>query len=202
MAHEELRDEELRELESALASLRPRASGVDRDRLLFLAGQARSRGDGFEATPRRRYRWIWPAISAVSTAAAVVLGVLLALRSEPRVVREVVYIERPAEALAESTDAQSSPETEPLWPSSVTAAAEMETWPRDQGLPDHNYLELRRRVFEVGLAALPEPSSTGGSTDGPPPTRQEMLREFLGDAQRDVLPNSFFDWSLLMGEML
>lgn len=202
MAHEELRDEELRELESALASMSPRASGIDRDRLLFMAGQVSPQSDAVVSAPRRRYRWIWPAVSAVSTAAAVVLGVLLALRPEPRIVREVVYIDRPAEASAESTNARSSPETEPLWPSSVTAGAESDTWPRDRGLPKHNYLELRRRVFEVGLAALPEPSLTGGSTDDPPPTRGEMLREFLGDAQPDVQPESFFNWSLLMGEML
>jgi hypothetical protein len=79
---------ELTALEEALRRLAPAPAALDRDRLLFRAGQA--------AAPRR---WFWPAATAVSTATASVLAVLLACRPAPVVERIVpVPVERPAPA--------------------------------------------------------------------------------------------------------
>lgn len=55
-------------LETALAALRPAAS-LERDRLLFQAGKMAG----------RRGRWIWPALTCLSTGAACWLGWLVVL---------------------------------------------------------------------------------------------------------------------------
>lgn len=57
---------ELAALEAALASLTPQAPRLDRDRLMFQAGQA---------APRRRAgAWLWPCATAASLALAAVLA--------------------------------------------------------------------------------------------------------------------------------
>jgi hypothetical protein len=93
---------ELTALEDALRDLLPRAASVDRDAVLFRAGQV--------AGPRR---WFWPCATAATSAAAVVLGVLLALRPAPAVIERVVYVEKPGPDTRERTqgaDAHRSPE--------------------------------------------------------------------------------------------
>jgi hypothetical protein len=69
---------ELTALESALRDLAPAGVALDRDALMFRAGQA--------AAP---HRWFWPAATAVSSSAAVVLAVLLACRPTVHVERIV-----------------------------------------------------------------------------------------------------------------
>src|ERR1700722_15592686 len=70
---------ERQELEHALALLRPAASSLDRDRFLFLAGRASA-----EVQPSAAVRrWMWPAAPVVSSLCAVVLLVLLVMRTGP-----------------------------------------------------------------------------------------------------------------------
>lgn len=79
--------------EADLAALRPRSDQIDRDRLMYLAGQA-------TATPRRpRSRWIaaWATTVAASAAIGVVLTLVLA-RPEPKFVNRIVYVPVPARA--------------------------------------------------------------------------------------------------------
>jgi hypothetical protein len=79
-----------RELAGALRGLRPASPrGIDRDAMLFEAGRA--------AASRSLFRWRMTAAAAVVLAAAA--GVMFAGRLEsPSVVREVVYVDRPAAA--------------------------------------------------------------------------------------------------------
>jgi hypothetical protein len=70
---------DLKAIEAQLAALRPREDGLDRERLMFLAGQASVRRP--ELTARR---WAWPASFAAMTAAAVLL-LAIVLRHEPGV---------------------------------------------------------------------------------------------------------------------
>jgi hypothetical protein len=72
---------ELTFLERALGGLAPRPARLDRDALLFRAGQS--------AAPRR---WLWPCSTAVATTVAVVLGVLLAVRPQPTVIERIVPV--------------------------------------------------------------------------------------------------------------
>jgi hypothetical protein len=67
---------EMKPLESALAALEPRPAALDRDRLMFLAGQRSAARRG----------WALPCISAAIASAATLVGVLLLYRPEPQVV--------------------------------------------------------------------------------------------------------------------
>jgi hypothetical protein len=69
---------ELAALEARLTALTPRPAGLDRDRLMFLAGRAAA-----AQTARRGWTsWLWPCATAASLALAVVLG-LRGARPQP-----------------------------------------------------------------------------------------------------------------------
>src|SRR6266851_10384501 len=74
---EDILDPEMTSLETALAGLAPRPAGIDRDRLMFLAGQRSAAWPG----------WLWPCASAALASAATLLGVLILYRPEPQIVR-------------------------------------------------------------------------------------------------------------------
>jgi hypothetical protein len=78
---------ELKAFEAALASLVPRADRLDRDRLMFLAGQQSPNNcsettDGGSALrlSHPTSRWAWPGAFAAMTTVAAVLAILLAIR--------------------------------------------------------------------------------------------------------------------------
>ena len=73
---------ELQALEAAWAQLQPRTAQIDRDRLLFLAGQASVTGDGSHSTRVRFLRWYWPASSVAMTGVAAALLCALVLRAD------------------------------------------------------------------------------------------------------------------------
>jgi hypothetical protein len=74
----------LTDFEAALAQLAPRIEGFDRERLMFLAGQAAVLRD--RAAGRSwKTRWAWPAAFSAMTAVAASLLLLLCLRSESTV---------------------------------------------------------------------------------------------------------------------
>jgi hypothetical protein len=63
-------------LEAALAALDPRPAALDRDRLMFLAGQRSVRRRG----------WGWISLSAALASTATLLAVLLLYHPQPRIV--------------------------------------------------------------------------------------------------------------------
>jgi hypothetical protein len=98
---------ELKAIEAELASLTPRTDRLDRERLIFLAGQqsvcAEMKGTvPFSPTiaARRcpenrdspRVRWVWPAAFAAMTAVAATLLVMLLLQPEPQVKVRMVKV--------------------------------------------------------------------------------------------------------------
>lgn len=87
---------ELKAIEAELASLVPRTDELDRERLIFMAGQASAQ----KATMLPGAflgRMAWPAATATMTAVAASLLVILVMQSEPETKTRVVYryIERP-----------------------------------------------------------------------------------------------------------
>ena len=82
-------DPEVTAIESALRALVPSQSALDRDRLMFRAGQASARS-------RFLTRWAWPSIAATLAIVAAGEGALLATRPEPRVVERLVIVREPA----------------------------------------------------------------------------------------------------------
>jgi hypothetical protein len=130
-------DPELSALEQALARLEPQAQ-LSRDAVFYQAGRAASRG-----------RWLWPASTAASTLAAVVLGWLLWQRPQPETVVRVVYVRQVVPQPAELVDSQPAVEAE------ARSVA-------DSGTAD--YLRRRTEVLRWGTEALhappPQPSKS------------------------------------------
>ncbi|HET6327998.1 MAG TPA: hypothetical protein VFG04_25165 [Planctomycetaceae bacterium] len=196
MADEERSDKELgeqRELERALGFLRPAASRIDRDRFLFLAGQASAES----VRPNSAFRrWAWPMATLLSSVAAVVLSVLLFSRPHAAGSREETTI---ADANLLRTQAgadvpaQSSPPrvavTNERAPDLASPGIELSVGPTAdetaRALADgSNYPHLRSFVLAYGINALPEPapiqpSTAGSATDDEPRTQREMLRQIL-----------------------
>jgi hypothetical protein len=209
----------MNDFEQALRTLTLPASRMDRDRLMFLAGQASVRAvgrifnpsesegagltgtaltggkaDGLEIRPTRERagrsasRWFWPAATAVSTACAAVLAVLLVARgggeaSRPQLAEgqgqgqrdsAPVFNAGAADAVPsvaadprETTGRGAVPRADRPEPAAVFPFAFART-PDVSRLPV--YLQLRQLVLERGVDALPSSTSRRG------------LREPMADA--------------------
>ncbi len=149
-------DPEVTAIESALRALVPSRSDLDRDQLMFRAGQVSARS-------RLLTRWAWPSIAATLAIVAVGEGLLLATRPEPRVVERLVVVREPATPPAAHPEPVVILRQNPPVPSSNSEPS----WP---GASDS--LRLRRQVLRFGIEGLPEPppllthSDAGGRTPG------------------------------------
>jgi hypothetical protein len=135
---EDLRDEGLAELAAALAGLMPRPPDLDRDRLLFRAGQ--------ESAARRGRLWPW--VAGLLAAVAAGLGALLVLRPAPQPLERVVYVPVKEEA-------------PPVQPVAMRPAAPAMPADNDEGASDAaerarlSAFRLHRQVLRWGIDALP-----------------------------------------------
>jgi len=139
-------------LEAALAALAPMPGRIDRDALLFRAGQL----------SLRRGRWAWPGVAAALGVVALTLGVVLALRPTPTTVERVVYIriKEPSPPAPQVRE----PDVPPPEPKSIAPVA---TAARQAPM---NYLELERQVFRWDMDGMPA-TLEALSPSGPPLTR-------------------------------
>jgi hypothetical protein len=157
-------DPELAGLEAALSALTPMPGQINRDALLFRAGQA--------SVCRRT--WGWPCATAALGLAAAALAVVVASRPAPTERIVVVTIKEP-------TLRVNAPD--PPTPEHVPSAA-------SQALAGHspmNYLQLERQVLRWGLDGLPATPSLPSSSV-PPLTRDSLL----GTAAAPSSPPKFF----------
>jgi len=131
-----------RELEEAWGRLKPAGVSIDRDRLLFRAGQ-RSVGVSL---------WMWRGMAAVLV---VGLGLSLAIQPEPQHIERVVYMpvvqEKPA------------PRETPAW----TDGSDIRIARRDLSASSYRDIRLRKRVLKEGLDALPMPAWTRATISEP-----------------------------------
>jgi hypothetical protein len=161
---------ELTALEAALGDLVLRPAGVDRDAVLFRAGQA--------AAPRR---WLWPCATVAASAAAVVLGVLLALRPAPEVRERIVYVPAPAPTAPEHT--QGADHRALTQPGSPQQGADAPRSPdADTSAPVYSSPQrrLEEHLLRWGLDGLGDP----GPDPEPPARSGELLSHFyssMGD---------------------
>jgi hypothetical protein len=125
---------EVTAVERALRELSPRPAVLDRDAILFRAGQS--------AAPRSR---LWPLATALAVSVAVVLGVRLALLPGPRVVERIVRV---PVVVAAPPDKPAGPaeEREPASPGPDSPAPSYQT-------PQHR---LQERLLLWGLDGLGE----------------------------------------------
>lgn len=143
---------DLEAIQSALSSLQPTESRVDRDRLMYQAGQA-AVGAVSVDVPRRRVGWMWPCATAASLLVAVTFAGMWLSRGEPEV--RIVYRDRPV-AVPEVPDKT----VEAI--NVADDASPRESWRSD-------YLRLRRLVTTDGVGAMPKDVA-------PPPDDDEVLR--------------------------
>jgi hypothetical protein len=137
-------------LESALAGLKPAAAALDRDRLMFAAGQA--------AAPKRH--GVWPAASVALFCLS--LGLAAALAVRPTETVRIVYVPREAKDVKPAPAPPTPvPEVTPA-PRPETDAMVADTTPTVGG----DYLRLRRQVLRFGVESLPEapPLASSGKT--------------------------------------
>jgi hypothetical protein len=152
---EELRDEGLAELAAALAGLAPRPPDIDRDRLLFRAGQ--------ESAARRGRLWPWA--TGLLAAVAAGLGAVLILRPDPQPVERVVYVPVKEEA----------PRVQPVAMHPVAPAMPADS---DESAADaaerarFGAFQLQRQVLRWGLDGMPSAAplrDTASPGKRPPP---------------------------------
>ena len=143
-------DSELAVLAKTLAALAPAAGRLDRDQLLFRAGQV----------SLRRRAWLWPSVAAVLALLAGAVGLSEVLRPPPQQVQCVIYqrVEpslSPIEPLAAKLPAPQDTGT------LVSQEAERPAEPL-------SYLRMQRLVLAWGVDALPYPRASAGSGEPDP----------------------------------
>jgi hypothetical protein len=161
-------DPELNAIEAALGSLVPARSRIDRDLVMFRAGQASVR-------PSRTGLRAWNAIAASLALIAFGEGVLLAHRRPPQIVERVVVVREPVTAPA--------PAPVPVVPAVEQRVAEVpEPLPSERSLSlgQTAYERLTAQVMRYGLDGLPASPTVASPDSGPwPAASGQMLQEEL-----------------------
>jgi len=170
MSHERITsDSELSAIEAALGSLAPARSRIDRDLVMFRAGQSTAR-----APSSTRRAWVVSALSLGLIAMAE--GLLLAYRPPPRVVEKVIVVREPA-----GPGAESPPERALVFVAPAPA-------PRLSGEPlalgRTAYERMAEQVLRYGLDGLPAPPATMWTSSEP---RSAASRHSLQEEVRRVL---------------
>lgn len=173
---------DLAELEKRLARLTLAPPRVDRDALMFAAGQAAERGGSTKQGAWRGNRWLWPAATATMTAATIFLAVMLVWQPEQRSGDLPVVVAqdtaKPPAASAAEID---------------VAPVRRDTWPW-ASRPTSGYLGLRYTALTRGIGAIEREfqsaGNNGGSLDGlqwvEPATVRRLLDELLPQATRQT----------------
>jgi hypothetical protein len=156
---------ELNELESELRALEPKPSRIDRDRLMYTAGQS---AQGTSAIPNV---WMWRVAAALLLVATVVQSLRLQF-VEPQIVERIAYqqpgqVESVAPASQDSGSAKKQPALAVSPPAVRTDLIVM----RD------SWIGQRNLALVAGIDAIAIPSSTPGDAQ----TSQTMgqLRDAL-----------------------
>jgi hypothetical protein len=155
-------EDELSETEAALGSLVPARGRVNRDLVMYRAGQAAARPPA-----------VWrPGLAAVTACFAMVaLGeaVLLARRPETRVIERVVMVREPAPEQAGGPGPVVPLERADTSPPRAPTATELT-----------DYERLAGQVLRYGLDGLPGPSPAAADGRGAEPVAsRDLLREEL-----------------------
>jgi hypothetical protein len=154
------------DVEALLQELKPVATGLDRDRVLFRAGRA---------SVLRPGRFVWPATSGVLALATLALSVALAVRPEPG--ERIVYVTVPQPAPPK----EAAPSDRP--PGVIDAG----TPTTDRALLTGGRSLMERQLLRWGLDALPMPAPANSSqqvyhirgvTADPPPAGTSWLNLF------------------------
>jgi len=130
---------ELGALEAALRALQPAPADLNRDTLMFRAGQA--------SMPRQR--WTWPAATAALFVATIGLSAAHFWRATAEPQERIVYVTLPPTADAVHSPAQNNQSLPEVSLRDVVAASEPTVSPL-------SYVQLREQVARHGVDAMPE----------------------------------------------
>jgi hypothetical protein len=159
---EPIANRDVAELEAALKGLAPSAVRLQRDLLLFRAGQASV----------RRPTWLWPTAAAVLAIAVAVLAALLSLRPGPEVITRTIVVQVPPAPVKTALPPKLPEQTEPssLQPTPPPAPDTVVWGPLPGG-----YLRQRQDVLRWGVDALPMlPTRAGAVVPSRPMTAQDL----------------------------
>lgn len=191
---------DLTALEAALASLAPRADGLDRERLMFLTGQASA-----APPPSARVR-MWQAAFAAMTAVAASLLVALVVQPRPQAVERLVPVAtEPNAPRLIPADHEPAPlpdgsmpvqvagknngiESAPAWPWDSLLRGRSD-WRQRQlahaGLSRVVYGRLLDQVPEEGIRATIDPGTSGDrvpTIETSPVSYRDMLDSMLKES--------------------
>jgi hypothetical protein len=170
MSNEQNKNElpdELKAIEAALTGLTPAAGAIDRERLMYLAGQASVAQAIAPAVHSRPVRFIWPLALAASLMISLGLG------------GRLLYLAGRGERITVVQSGRSSGEL----PVAIDLASGRVIVPEVIGFQSpasgFNYVQLRNTVLSHGVEALP------GQADGRPSVEQgpripSLRDDFLG----------------------
>ena len=145
---DETLDPELSAMEAGLQALTPRTPGINRDRLLFLAGRASAK--------RRTAGLVAWAGGSTLVAAGLVVALLF---RPPRVVEVQIvrWLPAPAETLNLTADSTHS----------AVSAAVLSAPHFDTRTQPYGQVQLRRLAFDYGFDALPQGSNVNPDSQYP-----------------------------------
>lgn len=177
-------------VEPVLSRFAPAPLAIDRDRLMFLAGRADALAEVSSANPAPLPRSVWPWLTLLSTAAVLVMAVLLSQKPTER----VIVVERPAmEKGPVHKEVVRSPQ--PQSPSHATNAQSETTEDTAASRGQENYVLWRERVLREGVDVLAQAQPTSSENIAPPATQRELLQEFYGPAAtRRSDPSPRVEW--------
>jgi len=166
--------DDLKPFEAMLGSLRPIASRIDRDRLMYEAGGAAASCSAIASIPataqaRRLKHWIWACVSAAMLLIAASVGASLAYRNQSA--ERIVYITRPSAVLPEA------PTTDASHSSDATIDAEPAAGAR---LSEQSNFVLRQRALRFGVDAIGIPGNSGPGQSTPDTGNRSLLNQMLG----------------------
>jgi len=189
-------------LEAMLSSLAPRAAQFERDRLMFLAGQAsvlplplgEGRGEGFGKGPEQgeescggaaltltlsqretgpERRWAWPAAFSAMTAVAATLLVMVVNRPEPRVIERIVRVPIDAPSVVAAAPLAEREHSEIESERPLPA-------PRSPASFGETYLHARNQVLAFGLDSwMQTKPALAAASDGAPATYRKLRDSLL-----------------------
>jgi hypothetical protein len=176
---------DLQAFEAQLSSLQPTTGRLERDRLMFEAGEATAESKQTNPPPSAA-RWIWPTVSTVMTAAAALL--LVALVWNPG----SVATKSPTEVGEESPNQEIGETTRPIRPSVPESTSDQDEQghdaprrvlaslmmgsdnARDQSSAS-SYLNQRDVLLALGGDRLPEINTTPSAKGGRSNTRVSYM---------------------------
>ena len=174
-------------IEQLLGSLTASPANINRDQLMFAAGMHAAQSAKARIPALTLRTRLWPVLAMVSTAAAMIFGVIVWQRPE-----RVIVVERPVKDEVVAKQSLPLPVAPPQRATSVT--------PFDPAL---NYVHQRDLALRDGPEALP--SQSGGERIAREiPTQRELLRELPGGFQQKYQVDSEVWWQawLISGDRL